>query len=56
MQDEESKQKIMNRSYNELDNLTSYYSKLRDITFSDSTEIPFGEVSFCVARADGGMY
>ena len=40
MLDGESKQKILNSSHNELDNLTSYFSKLRDITFSDSTEIP----------------
>ena len=35
MQDGESKQKILSSSYNELDNLTSYFSKLRDIIPSD---------------------
>ena len=40
MQDGESKQKILSSSHNELDNLTSYFSKLRDITIGDSTEIP----------------
>ena len=46
MQDGESKQKILSSSYNELDNLTSYFSKLRDITFSDSTEIPLVKSRF----------
>ena len=46
MQDVESKQKILSSSYNELDNLTSYFSKLRDITFSDSTEIPLVKLRF----------
>ena len=46
MQDVESKQKILSSSYNELDNLTSYFSKLRDITFSDSAEIPLVKSSF----------
>ena len=40
MQDGESKQRILESSHNELDNLTSYFSKLRDITLSDATEIP----------------
>ena len=46
MQDMESKQKILSSSYNELDNLTSYFSKLRDITFCDSTEIPLVKSRF----------
>ena len=46
MQDEESKQKILNSSYRELDNLTSYFSKLRDITFGDVTEIPLVKSRF----------
>ena len=46
MQDGESKQKILNSSHNELDNLTSYFSKMRDITFSDSTEIPLVKSRF----------
>ena len=48
MQDVESKQKILSSSYNELDNLTSYFSKLRDITFSDSTEIPLVRSRFAL--------
>ena len=48
MQDMESKQKILNSSHNELDNLTSYFSKLRDITFSDSTEIPLVKSRFAL--------
>ena len=46
MQDRESKQKILSCSHNELDNLTSYFSKLRDITFCDSTEIPLVKSRF----------
>jgi len=38
MQDEESKQRILTSSHNELDNLTSYFSKLRDITLNDVAE------------------
>ena len=48
MQDGESKQKILSSSYNELDNLTSYFSKLRDITFNDSTEIPLVKSRFAL--------
>jgi len=48
MQDGESKQKILNSSHNELDNLTSYFSKLRDITFNDSTEIPLVKSCFAL--------
>ena len=46
MQDEESKQRILASSYHELDNLTSYFSKLRDITLSDATEIPLVKSDF----------
>ncbi len=48
MQDEESKQKILSSSYNELDNLTSYFSKLRDITFGDSIQIPLVKSRFAL--------
>ena len=48
MQDGESKQKILNSSYNELDNLTSYFSKLREITFSDTEEIPLVKSRFAL--------
>ena len=50
MQDMESKQKILSSSYNELDNLTSYFSKLRDITFSDTEEIPLVKSRFALRR------
>ena len=46
MQDEESKKRILASSHNELDNLTSYFSKLRDITLSDATEIPLVKSRF----------
>ena len=46
MQDEESKQRILASSHHELDNLTSYFSKLRDITLSDATEIPLVKLRF----------
>ena len=46
MQDAEGKMRILSSSHNELDNLTSYFSKLRDITFSDSTEIPLVKSRF----------
>ena len=40
MKDGESKERILASSHHELDNLTSYFSKLRDITLSDAAEIP----------------
>lgn len=40
MGDKESKDAIIADSSNELDNLSSYFSKLRDLTFNDATEIP----------------
>ena len=46
MQDEESKQRILASSHNELDNLTSYFSKLRDITLNNATEIPLVKSEF----------
>ncbi|MBQ6681253.1 MAG: HAMP domain-containing histidine kinase [Prevotella sp.] len=46
MQDEEGMQRILASSHNELDNLTSYFSKLRDITLSDATEIPLVKSRF----------
>ncbi|MBQ8046464.1 MAG: HAMP domain-containing histidine kinase [Prevotella sp.] len=45
-EDEEGKQRIIHSSYNELDNLTSYFSKLRDITFSESAEMPLVKSHF----------
>lgn len=46
MQDGEGKQRILGSSHHELDNLTSYFSKLRDITFSDAGEIPLVKTDF----------
>ena len=46
MQDEEGMQRILTSSHNELDNLTSYFSKLRDITLSDAAEIPLVKTRF----------
>ncbi|MBR0050216.1 MAG: HAMP domain-containing histidine kinase [Prevotella sp.] len=46
MQDAESMQRILASSHHELDNLTSYFSKLRDITLSDATEIPLVKSRF----------
>ena len=46
MQDVESKQLILASSHHELDNLTSYFSKLRDITLSDAAEIPLVKSDF----------
>ena len=46
MQDAESKRRILSSSHNELDNLTSYFSKLRDITLSDAAEIPLMKTRF----------
>lgn len=40
MQDRESKDAIIADSSNEMDNLSSYFSKLRDLTFNDAAEIP----------------
>ena len=40
MEDKESKAAIIADSSNELDNLSSYFSKLRDLTFNDAAEIP----------------
>ena len=46
MQDKESKDAIITDSSNELDNLSSYFSKLRDLTFNDATEIPLALSAF----------
>lgn len=40
MLDKASKDAIIADSSNELDNLSSYFSKLRDLTFNDAAEIP----------------
>ena len=46
MQDEEGKRHILSSSHNELDNLTSYFSKLRDITLGDADKIPLSKSCF----------
>lgn len=46
MQDTESKNAIISDSYNELDNLSSYFAKLRDMTFDEISEIPLTLSSF----------
>lgn len=46
MQDTESKNAIISDSYNELDNLSSYFAKLRDMTFDEISEIPLTFSSF----------
>lgn len=40
MEDKESKEAVLADSRHELNNLSSYFSKLRDLTFNDVTEIP----------------
>lgn len=40
MEDQESKEAVLADSRHELNNLSSYFSKLRDLTFNDITEIP----------------
>ena len=44
--DVEGKRHILSSSHHELDNLTSYFSKLRDITLSDAGEIPLAKSRF----------
>ena len=46
MYDKDSRASIISDSYNELDNLSSYFSKLRDLTFNDIEEIPLNVSSF----------
>ena len=48
MNDKESKDAIIADSSNELDNLTSYFSKLRDLNSNDSSEIPLSISVFCL--------
>ena len=48
MADSQSRAEVISDSYNELDNLSSYFSKLRDLTFDDITEIPLNKSSFCL--------
>ena len=46
MQDVEAKQRLLSSSYNALDNLTAYFSKLRDITLSDVCAVPLSKSNF----------
>lgn len=46
MADSQSRAAVISDSYNELDNLSSYFSKLRDLTFDDITEIPLNKSLF----------
>lgn len=46
MADSQSRAEVISDSYNELDNLSSYFSKLRDLTFDDINEIPLNKSSF----------
>lgn len=46
MQDVEAKQRLLSSSYNALDNLTAYFSKLRDITLSDVCAVPLSKSRF----------
>jgi len=46
MQDKQMKEDIIHSSQNELDNLSSYFSKLRDLTYGDMEEIPLNLSTF----------
>ncbi|MDR1682772.1 MAG: HAMP domain-containing histidine kinase [Candidatus Symbiothrix sp.] len=46
MQDSEMKEEIINNSHNELDNLSSYFSKLRDVMADDTDTIPLNLSTF----------
>jgi two-component system, OmpR family, phosphate regulon sensor histidine kinase PhoR len=46
MQDKEMKDDILSTSQKELDNLSSYFSKLRDLTYGDLEEIPLNLYTF----------
>ncbi|MDD4114512.1 MAG: HAMP domain-containing sensor histidine kinase, partial [Massilibacteroides sp.] len=46
MKDKQMKEDIIHSSQNELDNLSSYFSKLRDLTYGDMEEIPLNFSTF----------
>jgi len=46
MLDKQMKEDIIHSSQNELDNLSSYFSKLRDLTYGDLEEIPLNLQTF----------
>ncbi|MDH6353960.1 two-component system phosphate regulon sensor histidine kinase PhoR [Dysgonomonas sp. PH5-45] len=50
MQDKTMKEDIIRSSQNELDNLSSYFSKLRDLTYGDMEEIPLNLSTFNIKR------
>jgi two-component system phosphate regulon sensor histidine kinase PhoR len=51
MTDEAMKKDIIRSSTNELDNLSSYFSKLRDLTYGDLEEIPLNVSTFSFKEA-----
>lgn len=51
MQDRMMKEDIILSSQKELDNLSSYFSKLRDLTYGDMDEIPLNLSTFNIKRA-----
>jgi two-component system phosphate regulon sensor histidine kinase PhoR len=51
MTDEVMKEDIIHSSTNELDNLSSYFSKLRDLTYGDLEEIPLNVSTFSFKEA-----
>jgi two-component system phosphate regulon sensor histidine kinase PhoR len=50
MQDKALKEDIIHSSQNELDNLSSYFSKLRDLTYGDMEEIPLNLSTFNIKK------
>lgn len=50
MQDKTMKDDIIRSSQNELDNLSSYFSKLRDLTYGDVEDIPLNLSTFNVKK------
>jgi two-component system phosphate regulon sensor histidine kinase PhoR len=50
MQDKTMKEDILRNSQNELDNLSSYFSKLRDLTYGDMEEIPLNLSTFQIQK------
>lgn len=50
VQDKVMKEDIIRSSQNELDNLSSYFSKLRDLTYADAEEIPLNLSTFSIKK------
>jgi two-component system phosphate regulon sensor histidine kinase PhoR len=53
MQDADMKQDILRSSHNELDNLSSYFSKLRDVMVDDLKDIPLNLSTFNLRELAG---